>query len=190
MRLGWNLPKTLLGTAVATTLGLSGCADDDLTASGTNAQEAGESEGESGQESTSEGETGVGLDECDIRLDWEAGQGNARSFPTFEMMVEDDSTPTGYQVQVTAEDFPDFDGYLQYTSQVTAALSSLDGFGVNSEIFMRFDAAFDSTALPDYAGEAPAESSVGIVVMPEGEDAYLMPLSVDLTDEGLSLIHI
>lgn len=190
MKFGSWSSRTLLARVVAAALVFSACADDDTTASGT-AQDGEESgSDESGEaESGSETEGGESIDEaCEIRLDWEAGQGSALSFPTFEMVVEDASTASGYSVQISAEDFPDFDNYLQYTEQLVTALSSLDGFGINSEVFMRFDGAFDESLVAAPVAEPGTDTSVGIVVMPADGEPYLAALDVQLTDEGRTII--
>jgi hypothetical protein len=97
------------------------------------------------------------------------------------MVVEDESTPSGYQVQVSAEDFPDFEAYLQYTTKIVDALNTLDGFGINTEVFMRFDSAFDGENLGEPDIMPGADSSVGIVVMPADAEPYLAPVRVELT---------
>ncbi|MEM7157089.1 MAG: hypothetical protein AAF799_29825 [Myxococcota bacterium] len=146
---------------------------------GTTGSEGADETGSSG----SSGEVDVDAN-CSVRYRWEPGGGDVSSFPTLEMVAEDASTPTGYRVSLSVDDYPDLSGYGPYTDEIATAMSSLDGFGIQGEAFARFDGALDAKALPPANAEASVDDAIGIVVMPEGGEPYLAPVGVELTDGG------
>ena len=137
--------------------------------------------------SGSSGEVDVDAN-CSVRYRWEPGVGDFSSFPTMEMVSEDPAMPTGYRVSLSAEEFPDLSGYGPYTEEIATAMSTLDGFGIQGETFARFDGSLDATMLPPADAQASADDAIGIVVMPEGGDAFLAPVGVELTDGGETVL--
>lgn len=74
-----------------------------------------------------------------------------------------------------------------YVDQIT---TRLDGFGLNSGIFFRFDGELDPDSLPDPGGSVDADSSVYLVNVDPDSDGYgtRMPIKVRFrAEEGSSI---
>ncbi len=172
-----NLSRPLLGLALAgaSTVACGG---------GEPRSEDGGTEGETSSET---GDEFFDDAACSVRLSWEPGVGDASSFPTFEMLEEDASAATGFRVAVSPEDFPGLSVYGEYTDQVVNAFGRLDGFGTAAGVFVGFDGVATGN-LPAPEATPGAGSQVGFVVMPEGEDAYLIGVEMEWTDEGQTLL--
>lgn len=166
--------------------------DDAQVAAGTDSAGSTESGDNPSGEPDTGGASSTGeqdeVDACAVRYLWEPGVGDISSFPTAEMVTPDSASPTGYVVSVSADSYPDLSAYGVYAEDVGTALSSLDGFGIQGEAFARFDAPLDPTAVPASTGIADRSDTIGIVVMPADGDAFLIPVGVELTDEGETVL--
>lgn len=119
---------------------------------------------------------------------WEPGNGDLARFPEPDMLVDDATSGTGFRLS--------FDPVLYesvihmaagYVPVFTEDFVTLDGFGLNAQVYFRFSRGFDPTMLPDGEATGRAAAGVGIAVMdPEG--AYLQPALVTVTDEDSTLL--
>ena len=75
------------------------------------------------------------------------------------------------RTQTGALDLSEFPTNALLVEQMRAAASELDGFGLNSAMFARFDGGLDPASLPDAAGSVDPMSSVYVVnVDPQSPD--------------------
>ena len=104
------------------------------------------------------------LPECATHAIYAPAEGVEGAFPDDAWTVADADRSTGLRVDITAENAPWVADIPAGYQPVFAALNTLDGWGTNAEIFLRFDAPLspfegmhDSVKLLDLADDSPRE---------------------------------
>jgi hypothetical protein len=121
---------------------------------------------------------------------WDPALGDIDIWPDARLVVDDATTETGRRLRV---DPGVFGALLEraagYRTVLEEDLWECDGFGINAELFFRFDRAFDVARLPDAEATARPGAGVGIVVVDgPGEPApRFIPAALRLTDDGRTL---
>lgn len=115
-----------------------------------------------------------------IALRWDPADGALTRWPEPDMLVEDASRPTGFRFEYQPSAYPAIRETLAaFETTFSEDLTGLDGFGVNSELFFRFDGPL--TLRSDTVGSA--SDGVGIVVLSPGPVRFLAA-DLELADES------
>lgn len=121
---------------------------------------------------------------------WDPTLGDIDVWPDARLVTDDPTTETGHRLRV---DPAAFGALLErsagYRSVLEEDLAECDGFGLNAELFFRFDRAFDRSRLPDAESTGRPGAGIGIVVVDApGERApRLVPAALRPTDSDQTL---
>jgi hypothetical protein len=163
--------QALLITCGAVALLLAGCGDDD----GMISPDGG----------PSDAQTDAGPS-CTEQI-WDPAGGTLDRWPEPAFLVDDPATRTGKRLRFDPEVYSGIAmmsaGFLPV---FTEDLADLDGFGVNAEVFLRFNRAFDEATVP--SGEATSSPGAGLGMIVLDPAPRIEPVLVRFTDRGATLM--
>ncbi len=121
------------------------------------------------------------------QLTWDPMAADMSRWPEPVISMADPTTRTGQRLRVDPMRFP---GLLRsaggYAGVITEDLRDLDGFGVNSAAFFRFNRAFDPTMMPMGNAQTMPSSGAGFVVL--GATPRRIPGIFRLTDRNTTVM--
>ncbi len=154
---------------MSTILGI-GCGDSEPTAAA----------GDGGDDGS------VDLSQCRNYV-WEPSAGDLRAWPSREMLVDDAATVTGKRFEITEDAYPALADFRNFAPVWTEALAQVDGFGLNSAGFLKFDRPFDPATLPPGSEPAPG---AGFVVVPSDGEPRVIAATATTTDDDSTLMLV
>lgn len=121
---------------------------------------------------------------CPVELVYDPLAGSLDIFPD-DFFTVDDAGPTGVRVHIVPGDNLTLAPEAQGFSLVFDDLSTLDGFGTTSALYLQFTAPLDASTLAPQELSAQSDASVLLVAMPAGAPAELVPYATEVVAEAM-----